>query len=94
MVLDFELAISCAFAALVILRLVHYRREWRSMREKLNSIATAEGDARDTGVTTKRGDKHASPPKSAGTSLFVDRLIIYLLVLALLWFGGRIWMQY
>ena len=94
MLLDYELAISCALAAVAILRLVHLRREWRRVREKLNLVAKSADDLRDTEMA-KRAGKHISPPKSAGTQgLFVDRLIICLLVIALLWFGGRIWMQY
>ena len=95
MLLDYELAISGALGALVILRLVHLRREWRKVREKLDSITTATGDLRDAEMMAKRGGKHNSQSSPAGTpSLFADRLIICLLVIALLWFGGRIWMQY
>ena len=94
MLLDYELAISCAFAALVILRIVHLRRKWRRVREQLNSITTATDDLRDT-KRRKLTVEHTFQRKAGESwSPFADRLIIYLLVIALLWFGGRTWMQY
>ena len=92
MLLDYELAISCALAALAILRIVHLRRKWHRVCERRRTIES-NGDApRGSSASRQTDPQDVDDLRNEDTGLFDDRLIMLLLILALLWFGGRIWM--
>jgi len=90
--LDYELAISCALAALAILRIVHLRRRWLRVREQLRSIKNPIDASRESAPASQASARNAHDRGKDSAELFYDRLIVLLLVLAVLWFGGRIWM--
>jgi len=90
--LDYELAIACAVAALAIMRIVQLRLRWLKAREQLRSIKNPVDASRESAKTDQA---NARSPHALGNEKkdhFYDRLIVLLLVLAVLWSGGRIWM--
>ena len=93
MFLDYELAISCALAALVILHIIHLRRKWLRVREQRRSIGNAVDTSRDPTWINQAGARHSQDVGNQSSGRSYDRVIVILLVLALLWFGGRIWME-
>ena len=90
--LDYELAISCALAALVILRIIHLHQASLRLRERLRLIKSGINRPHDPAGLSQatahdsvdRSEKKRWPP--------YDRLIVLVLILALLWFAGRIWL--
>ena len=91
MLLDYELAISCALAALAILRIIHLRRRWLRVREQLRSIKNPIDAPRESAPASQASTRNAHDRGNESADLFYDRLIVLLLILAVLWFGGRIW---
>ena len=91
MLLDYELAISCALAALAILRIVHLRRRWLRVREQLRSIKNPIDASRESAPASRASTRSPHDRGNESADLFYDRLIVLLLILAVLWFGGRIW---
>ena len=93
MLLDYELAISCALAALAILYIVDLRRRWLRVREQLPSNENAVDLPGDPTATNQAGAQSAREPGSDDPGRWYHRLIVVLLILALIWFGGRIWVE-
>lgn len=93
MLLDYELAVSCALAALAILRIIHLRRKWLRVREQRRSIGNAVDASRDPTATKQTGARSSQDLGDENVGQAYDRLIVVLLILALLWFGGRIWLE-
>lgn len=94
MVWDFELAISCGLAALAIMHIMNLRRRVCRMRE-LQSIAQRPADGNHdpkSAPNLTTGD--AGDPANDTRLRASDWLIVALLVLALLWFAWRIWMEW
>ena len=93
MFLDYELAISCALAALVILRIIHLHQELRRQRELRRLMESSINRPRDpTGKNQAATQDSKARPAGKPWPLY-DRLIVLVLILALLWFAGRIWLQ-
>lgn len=91
--LDYELAISCALGALVILRIIHLHQESRGLRDLRRSIERGINGPRDpTGKSQAAAQDSQVRPAGKPWPLY-DRLIVLALILALLWFAGRIWLQ-
>ena len=93
--LDYELVISCALAAAVILRIAHHFREWRKLRRRLKTLRTRTAELQAMDLMRRDADQNPSRrtvEQPAGVQ--VDRIILYLLIVAILWFGGRIWLQH
>ena len=93
MLLDYELAISCALAALAILRILHQRRRLLRLRERLRSVRTGIDPSHDAAATKQVGARVTQDLHDERMGHSGDRLVVLLLVLALLWFGTRIWME-
>ena len=91
MVLDYELAISCALAALAILYIIDRRRKWLKVREQLRSNANAVVAPRDPTFSNRAGAGSSEEPGNDNPGHWYHRVIVVLLILALIWFGGRIW---
>lgn len=88
---DFELALFCGIAALAIMRIMDLRRRVRRVRE-LRSIAQRPADSNrdpESAPNLKSGD-----PANDTRWRASDWAIVALLVLALLWFAWRIWMEW
>ena len=93
MLLDYELAISCALGALVILRIIHLHQESRRLRDLRRLMESSINVPRDpTGKNQAAAQDSQERPAGKPWPLY-DRLIVLLLILALLWFAGRIWLQ-
>ena len=93
MLLDYELAISCALGALVILRIIHLHQESRRLREQRRLMESSINRPRDpTGENQAAAQDFQERPEGKPWPLY-DRLIVVVLILALLWFAGRIWLQ-
>jgi len=90
--LDYELAISCALAALAILRIIDLRRKWLRVRKQLRSIENPVDAPRESAEPSQASPRSPHELGNESAGLFSDRLIVFLLILAVLWFGGRIWM--
>jgi len=91
--LDYELAISCALAALVILRIIHLHQELRRLRDLRRFMESSINGPRDpTGKSQAAAQDSQERPAGKPWPLY-DRLIVLVLILALLWFAGRIWLQ-
>jgi len=91
--LDYELAISCALGALVILRIIHLHQESRRLRDLRRFIESSINLPRDpTGNIQVAAQDSQERPAGKPWPLY-DRLIVLALVLALLWFAGRLWLQ-
>jgi len=90
--LDYELAFSCALAALAILRIIHLRRKSRRVAEQLHAINNPADEPKKSAYAHHAGPRNPRDQGNEIDGLFYDRLIVLLLVLAMLWFGGRIWM--
>ena len=93
MLLDYELVISCALAAVAILRIIDQRRRMLRLRERLRSVRTGMEPSHDAAATKQGGARASQDLHDERMGHFGDRLVVLLLVLALLWFGGRIWME-
>lgn len=91
MSLDYELAISCALAALAILRILHLRRKALGVREKRRSIKKTVDALQKSTMTSQTSPRSPVDRGDESSGRFYDRLIVLLLIVAVLWFGGRIW---
>jgi hypothetical protein len=91
--LDYELAISCAFGALVILRIIHLHQASRRLRELRRLMESGiNGPCDPTGTSQAAAQDSQERPEGKPWPQY-DRLIVLALILALLWFAGRIWLQ-
>ena len=93
MFLNYELAISCALAALVIMHIIHMRRKWLRLREQRRSIENQVNASRESAQTNLASLQKPPALNEERAELFYHRFIMLLLILALLWFAGRIWME-
>ncbi len=93
MLLDYELAISCALAALAILHLIDLRRKGLKVRQQQRSNENAVGASRDPTITNQAGAPSSQGPGNDSLGHWYHQLIVVLLILALIWFGGRIWVE-
>ena len=93
MLLDYELAISCALIAVAILRIIDQRRRLLRLRERLRSVRTGMDPSHDVAATKQVEARASQDLDDERMGHSGDRLVVLLLVLALLWFGGRIWME-
>ena len=93
MLLDYELAISCALGALVILRIIHLHQESRRLRELRRLMESdINGPREPIGENQAAAQDSQERPEGKPWPMY-DRLIVLALILALLWFAGRIWLQ-
>ena len=93
MLLDYELVISCALVAVAILRIIDQRRRLLRLRERLRSVRTGMDASHDAAATKRVGLPRPQDLDDECMGHSGDRLVVLLLVLALLWFGARIWME-
>lgn len=91
---DYELIISCALGALVILHIINTRRRILRMRERLRSAANPIDVARAPPVANMADVQSLDDLADEAKWRLHDRLIVLLLILALLWFAGRIWLEW
>ena len=91
--LDYELAISCALGALVILRIIQLHRTSRRLRELRRLMKSdVNGPCDPIGKDQDAAQDFLERPEGKSWPLY-DRLIVLALILAMLWFAGRIWLQ-
>lgn len=93
MLLDYELAVSCALAALAILYIIDLRRKWLKVREQLRTNENAVAAPRDPTIPHRAGAPNSQEPRNDNPGHWYHRLIVVLLILALIWFGSRIWIE-
>ena len=93
MLLDYELAISCALAAVAILRIIDRRRRLPRLRDRLPSVRTGMDPSHDAATTKQVGARASHDLQDERMGNSGDRLAVLVLLLALLWFGSRIWME-
>ena len=93
MLLDYELVISCALAAVAILYIIDQRRRLLRLRERLRSVRTGMDASHDAAATKQVRARASQDLHDERMGHSGDRLVVLLLVLALLWFGARIWME-
>lgn len=93
MLLDYELAVSCALGALVILRIIHLHQASRRLRELRRLMKIDVNGPRDPTVNNQAAAQDSLERPEGKPWPLYDRLIVLVLILALLWFAGRIWLQ-
>ena len=91
---DYELIISCALGALVIMHIINTRRRILRVRERLRSAANPLDVSRAPPLANKADVQSFDDVADEAKWRSHDRLIVLLLILALLWFTGRIWLEW
>ena len=93
MSLDYALAISCAFGALVILHIIDLRRRKLRLRQRIRALGKPIDASRTPPATNHPGTRSNDDGGDETAPGLYDRVIVLLLILALLWFAGRIWLE-
>ena len=91
MSLEYELIVTCAIAALAIMFVFRQRRRIRALRDRHQSHPTTPDRSADETINSlTEGDGSDDASQSAADRQYY-RIIVTILVLALIWFGYRIW---
>ena len=88
--LEYELAILCALAALAIMRIISQRRRLRRQRELRRTIWNGIDASHDLSAIEQAIAQKTKHLEDEHAERKYDNAVILILILALFWLGGRL----
>ncbi len=88
--LEYELAILCALAALAIMRIISQRRRLRRQRELRRTIWNGIDASHDLSAIEQAIARKTKHLEDEHAERKYDNAVILVLILALFWLGGRL----
>ena len=88
--LEYELAILCALAALAIMRIISQRRRLRRQRELRRTIWNGIDASHDLSAIEQAIAQKTKHLEDEHAERKYDNVVILVLILALFWLGGRL----